>query len=87
VTDMRDKHGWTRITCAERDEHYKIAGDMLEAVSSLTDLDGIYGAPVVFTEWARKDQDEPLLRDYRYPRSGLSDAKPCEHLFYIGGIS
>jgi hypothetical protein len=86
MSDMRTMTGWTRIPCMERDEHYDIAGEHLKPLSSLTDLDGEFGSPVVFTEWGRDDQDEPLLRDYRYPKQSDpgSDYRPCEHYFYTG---
>lgn len=77
---MWSRAGWKRISCEERNEHYALAGSALEPVSSLTDLDGEFGTPVVFTEWARRDQDEPLLRDYRWPDS----ERECEHYFWTG---
>lgn len=87
--DMRDMRGWTRIPCNERDEHFEIAGDHLEPVSSLTDLDGEFGTPIAFTEWARDDQDEPLLRDYRWPdpKDPGGYLRPCEHYFFTGTVA
>lgn len=85
---MWDRRGWIRITCRERDEHMSIMGEHATPLSSLTDLDGIYGTPIVYTEWGRDDQDEPILRDYRWPPEDGSnsgpDARPCEHWFYVG---
>lgn len=85
---MHDRHGWTRITCAERDEHLSIMGDHARVFSSLTDLSGEFGNPLVFTEWGRDDGDEPILKDFRYPPEDGSnsgpDAAPCEHYFYTG---
>lgn len=87
---MNNMAGWLRITCYERDEHFALAKDTggIEPISGLTDPDGEYGTPLVFTEWARKDSDEPLLRDYRYPNEDGSgsgpDAAPCKHYFYVG---
>ncbi len=84
--NMWDMQGWTRISCEERNEHYEVARRTggLRPLSSLTDSDGIYGSPVIFTEWGRKDADEPLLRDYRFPDEGGPDSKPCKHYFYTG---
>lgn len=85
MADMRDMRGWQKISCTERDEHYQIAEQALEPVSSLTDPDGQFGTPIVFTEWARRDSDESLLRDYRWPAEGVSaGARICEHYFFVG---
>ena len=83
---MWERQGWSRISCEERNEHYALAERTggLSPVSSLTDPDGNYGSPVIFTEWGRKDSDEPLLRDYRYPVVGAPDSRPCVHYFYVG---
>jgi len=75
--------GWTRISCEERNDHYALAGESLKPISSLTDLEGSFGTAIVFTEWGRDDQDEPLLRDYRWP----NDDRSCEHWFYTGGVN
>lgn len=49
----------------------------LKPVSSLTDLEGEFGRPVVYTEWASPDDDsKPVLRDYRWP--GGPDSR-CKH--------
>lgn len=77
VSNMWDRRGWTRITCQESDEHLSIMGSNARVFSSLTDPDGAFGSPVVFTEWGRDDSDEPILRNYRYPVDGS-----CEHYFY-----
>jgi hypothetical protein len=75
---MYDLAGWQRVPC--------IIGDLIRAheqvtpASSLTDPDGIYGAPIVYTEWALRDSDEPVLREYRYPGGeGKPDRLPCDH--------
>lgn len=69
---------WSVITCAERETLYG-AGDLTVA-SSLTDLFGEFGDPMVFTEWAGP-LGRPVLRDYRWPgpNGGRPDARPCEH--------
>ena len=82
MTHMYSMAGWKRIPCAEREEHFALADATggIEPVSGLTDLDGTYGTPIVFTEWARKDSSESLLRDYRWPDS----ERKCEHYFWVG---
>jgi len=41
--------------------------DALTVFSSLTDPEGVYGRPQVYTAWGRRDDDTPLadIRDYR----------------------
>jgi hypothetical protein len=67
--NMHDLRGWAPVTC--------VASDAIRSnkrpVSSLTDLSGTYGTPVVYTEWA--DADRPVLRDYRWPDS----ERDCAH--------
>ena len=78
---------WTPITCAERDAIF--ARRNLVAISTCTDLAAEHHSePEVFTEWADRGSENPVLRDYRYParrRSGddltipKPDARPCTH--------
>lgn len=70
--NMHDLDGWVPISCPQSDEIRTTA----HPVSSLTDLSGDYGTPVVYTEWGAPDSDAPVLRDYRWP-----DARErnCEH--------
>lgn len=62
--------GWVEVSCevadATLDKH-----PGCHVASSLTDLDGSYGSPVIFTEWWVGE--EPLVRYYR--RTG----QPCQH--------
>ena len=67
---MRDLSGWHQIACAESDtirpnKHPR---------SSLTDMDGRFGEPIIYTEW-EDDAGVPVLREYLWPKS----ARECEH--------
>lgn len=70
---------WRQITCDERDDLYGRENGAWSVGSGLTDLDGEFGDPHMFTEWW--DGDQPVLRDYRWPQpSGEKpDTRPCEH--------
>jgi len=70
--NMTDRTGWTQVSCPASD---RIRDEHLDKVvsSSLTDLDGEYGDPVVYTEWSVGDV--PLLRDYRW----VATERECEH--------
>ena len=69
--NMFDHSGWHQIPCAQRDPMVQA----LHPFSSLTDLDGEYGTPIVYTEWGVSSPDRAVLRDYRWPNSG----RVCEH--------
>jgi hypothetical protein len=71
---MFDHSGWHKITCADRDAMVH-GDDSLHCFSSLTDLHGAYGEPLVYTEWGLPNPDRAVLRDYRWPDS----ERPCEH--------
>ncbi|WP_345434826.1 hypothetical protein [Microbacterium gilvum] len=77
--DMRTLTGWQAVSCERSDE---VRAEHLDKTvrSSLTDLDGRFGGPVIFTEWATAD-GRPLLRDYRW---GAAE-RPCEHYEPEGG--
>lgn len=68
---MHDLSGWIPVTCVESDE----LRQGKRPRSSLTDLSGTYGTPVVYTEWSEADVDRPILRDYRWPDS----ERECAH--------
>lgn len=56
-----DLDAWLEIPCAEADT---VRGrGAITPGSSLTDLDGQYGEPVIYTEW-RNAIGSPVLRDY-----------------------
>lgn len=77
---------WRKITCVERDVLLCRAGvDGWRVSASLTDLDGRFGVPEIFTEWSDRATGVPTLRDYRYPqRNGeRPDVRPCEHLEWV----
>lgn len=69
--NMDDLDGWTAVACHASDDIRAVARSI---TSSLTDLHGQYGLPIIYTEWAFSD-GIPVLRDYRYPDSD----KPCAH--------
>ena len=52
--DMYDLEGWREVTCEESDAVRARNGGVY---SSLTDMDGNYGPPVVFTEWQDVDRE------------------------------
>lgn len=60
---MHDLDGWTAVGCATSDE---VRAGNRGVSSSLTDIDGDFGAPVIYTEWAG-DGDTVILRDYLHP--------------------
>lgn len=77
---------WQRISCDEYEEHLSIMGDAARVYSSLTDLSGEFGEPVIETVWCRAETpDEPLLKGVRHPgymtddSTPVADRLPCEH--------
>lgn len=74
---------WTPITCVEADA----LRPGLKPYASLTDTEGTFGEPTIYTEWGT--EDGAVLRDWRYPAKwdGLTwdgprepDVRPCEHM-------
>lgn len=64
-----------KIECKERDELGKTGGWSVGA--TLTDPDGNFGEPRIFTEWWRGNE---RVSDERRPnRYGGEDVAPCEH--------
>jgi hypothetical protein len=97
---------WRQITCDEREQlvdrlgrsYNGLGGPEFGVISSLMDLDGEFGDPVMDTTWGRRDSDEPVLRDVRWPAPGnytrddpgsapLPDARPCEHYAYETSVA
>ncbi len=72
--NMLDLSDWREVTC-EESEVVRDGG--VTPLSSLTDIDGTYGRPVIYTEWARPDGEEPILRDYLYEPH--TDDPKCHH--------
>ncbi len=68
---MHDLNGWTPITCVQSDE----IRSGKRPRSSLTDPNGNYGTPVVYTEWADSTSEAPVLRDYRW----TDPSRDCQH--------
>ena len=73
--DMWDMTGWHEMTCEQSETVLEVHRGLssFQVESSLSDLGGTYGEPIVFTEWWY--DDKPLMRDYRWPHKG----RPCEH--------
>lgn len=69
--NMYSLEGWTKTTCVRSDD----IRNGMSPWSSLTDLDGNFGPPIVYTEWADPATEQPVLRDYRWPGS----SRECEH--------
>lgn len=78
---------WVPITCEERER--LVHGDQkLTVLSSITDPNGEYGTPRIFTEWGYQDET-PVLRDNRWPgRDWPSgpDERPCEHYRFTPAV-
>lgn len=74
---------WTRITCAESEEHLQLMGEQKFVYSSLTDISGEFGEPRIETVWGRRaTPDEPILKNVRHPDpDGGPDVARCEHWF------
>jgi hypothetical protein len=70
---MYELSGWQRVPCTVADLMRQ--SNLMTPLSSLTDPDGIYGHPVIFTEWGLLN-GSPLLREYRWPSD---DDRDCEH--------
>lgn len=68
---------WVPVSCHVADviRH----SDMMHPISTLTDLDGGFGEPQVYTMWGF-DDERPVMREWRWPGGfGKPDVKPCEH--------
>lgn len=71
---MYNLDGWAQITC-QASEVVMGGVEMMSVYSTATDPDGVYGPPLIYTEWGMKNGDEPILRHYRWPDSD----RECEH--------
>lgn len=75
---MWNLSGWRQADCVERDGIIMPDGvrdESFRCFSSLTDMDGEYGEPIIYTEWGLHDPDRAIIRDYRWPKS----ERTCEH--------
>jgi len=76
-----------KLTCRERDTYLIPAGtpryEVWSVESSLTDLLGDLGNPVMKTTWLKGGI---RLQDIRHPSvlDGVSDVEPCEHYYWEG---
>lgn len=84
---------WVKADCPERDAVFAAAAAdtdpqrKLIVWSGLTDTEGTYGKPQMFTCWGTKDGVTPLLADVKYfAAPGAEDQsapKPCQHRIYV----
>jgi hypothetical protein len=74
-TNMHNLDGWIEVTCRERDRVWAENEQTVVTTSSLTDPDGIYGDPIIYTEWGLRTDDghEAILRDY------IKRGESCTH--------
>lgn len=70
------KGWWEPATCTESDQAK--FGTQTIVWSSLTDMDGEYGEPRIFTQWGSSDERVPVVADLRY----IDSPKTCEHMVY-----
>jgi hypothetical protein len=70
---------WVPATCAESDKAR--GSEEVTVWSTLTDLDGQYGAPSMFAEWGTADGRRPIVADLRWMDE--ADNRPCEHRIYV----
>jgi hypothetical protein len=70
---------WIPATCAESDQAR--SAQPVSVWSTLTDLDGEYGAPCMFAEWGSPDGTAPVVADLRWMAE--DDTRPCEHRVYV----
>lgn len=85
---------WLKITCEQREQlvdrlgrsYNGLAAPEFCVLSGRTDLDGQFGDPSIETTWGRRETEQPVLRDIRYPprytgsdSTPKPDARPCEH--------
>ena len=78
--DMDDLTGWQQVPCRVADLIRYGNADRkwpLKPFSSLTDPEGEFGRPIVYTEWGVEfpEGDAALLREYRWPKG----ERACEH--------
>lgn len=70
-----DLEGWAQVPCNVSEMLVHQETVPLGPYSTITDPDGHYGRPLVYTEWGVKDAEQPVLRNYRWPDSD----RDCEH--------
>lgn len=73
---------WVPIPCLTADlirQHPQVV-----PTEGRSDIGGEFGEPCVYTEWGLRDDDIPVMREWRYPSRvpGEPDPRPCEHLAY-----
>jgi hypothetical protein len=73
---------WIPATCLESDDAR--GAQEVTAWSGLTDLDGEYGAPSMFTEWGSPDGTTPIVAELRWMAE--DDNRPCEHRIYVPAV-
>ncbi|MFZ1361440.1 MAG: hypothetical protein WAS05_00700 [Candidatus Nanopelagicales bacterium] len=76
--DTYDSFGWVEVTCVI--DALLVQAPGLKVASTITDLDGLYGEPLSYTEWFitdQNDQELPVLRSFYWPNRGESGE--CRH--------
>lgn len=73
-----------KISCVERDRLYKLYESEWKVYSSLTDMSGTFGEPMIQTTWG---VGNIRLEDTRYLETFYVDGEPynkaCEHYQWI----
>lgn len=71
--------GWVRVSGEELRGIVADAGglDALTVYSSLTDPDGCYGRPQIYTAWGRYDDGHPLVDMCDYKEDGCTVETIC----------
>lgn len=76
-TDHRIVFGhWETAPCSAADEAHVPDATVW---SSLTDREGTYGQPRLFTVWGNREATQPYVANLTWPGSG----QPCEHAVFI----
>lgn len=68
---------WREATCAESDAVH--ADQDLMVWSYLTDTEGEFGDPIIFTQWGSRDETRPAVANVRFPGS----QKRCVHRIFV----
>jgi hypothetical protein len=78
---------WERTDCAGWSKAVADAGglDVLTVWSSLTDMDGEFGPPTIYTCWGASDNGNPVVAEASHPPF---HARPCaaDHAVFIRTI-
>ena len=76
---------WRSATCQEYEDAYQSHPEGMRVYSSLTDPDGDFGRPQVFTEWGTKDGRTPVCAGvvlYDQDEEDRPEVVGCAHMIY-----